>query len=190
MRFVPSGQYGTSWAWLCRVMRKPWAAATDPGRPGKPWGPSEPGGPGYPRWPGVHIHSYFKNGKKKKQDSWSWRSTHQADRRVRCPPFCHLVQQSQEVPPSLDFQVHLLGLEWRKHQKLVSQMAPFCFSWAETGTFVRQTIISPYMRTRKPFTSRRTRRSTITRWTRETRGSSFSLDHNGSCSYAWVTRWA
>lgn len=111
MRLVPSGQYGTSWAWLCRVMRKPWAAATDPGRPGRPCGPSEPGGPGYPRWPGIQIHSYFTNGKKKKSVlDLMFSFTYQADRKVRCLPFCQVVHQNREDPPSLDFQVHLVGL--------------------------------------------------------------------------------
>lgn len=61
MRLVPSGQKGTSCPWLWRVMRKPWAADTEPGRPGGPCGPSEPGGPGYPRWPTIREQTWIRN---------------------------------------------------------------------------------------------------------------------------------
>lgn len=36
--------------------------------------------------------------------------THRAGRQVRCLPFCQAVRQNQEDPPSLNFQVHLVGL--------------------------------------------------------------------------------
>lgn len=36
--------------------------------------------------------------------------THQADQQVQCLPFCQAGQQNREDPPSLDSQVHLVGL--------------------------------------------------------------------------------
>lgn len=51
MREVPIGHSGTSVDWLCRVIRKPWAADDRPGGPGGPGSPSGPGGPGKPCWP-------------------------------------------------------------------------------------------------------------------------------------------
>lgn len=37
-------------------------------------------------------------------------STHQADQQVQCLPFCQVGQQNREDPPSLNSQVHLVGL--------------------------------------------------------------------------------
>lgn len=61
-------------------------------------------------WDSNTLIFYKWKKKKKSVLDLMFSFTYQADRKVRCLPFCQVVHQNREDPPSLDFQVHLVGL--------------------------------------------------------------------------------